>query len=127
MSGIRKQQKCGIPHFYLANKCGIPHTKKVKYSIRKTAEYDTWFDGLTIKAQASIEKRLLKITETGHFGKVPNKHKDLGEGLEELKFHDQNGMRIYFARTGETEITLLLGGFKNGQQKDIKKARGFFD
>ena len=99
----------------------------MRYSIRTTTEYDTWFDGLTTKAQASIEKRLLKISETGHFGKNPNKHKDLGEGLEELKFHDQNGMRIYFVRTSEAEITLLLGGFKNGQNKDNKKARDFFD
>lgn len=99
----------------------------MKYSIQITTEYDTWFASLTPKAQAIIEKRLLKITETGHFGKVPNKHKDLGEGLEELKFHDQNGMRIYFARTGKTEITLLLGGFKNGQKKDIKQARSFLD
>lgn len=118
---------CEIPHFSLEKECGIPHNRKVKYSIQTTTEYDTWFDGLTTKAQASIEKRLLKIAETGHFGKNPNKHKDLGEGLEELKFHDQNGMRIYFARTGEAEITLLLGGFKNGQNKDIKKARGYLD
>ena len=97
----------------------------MKYSILKTAEFETWFCTLTLKAQTAIEKRLLKIVETGHFGKVPNKHKDLGEGLEELKFHDQNGMRVYFARTGVTEITLLLGGFKNGQKKDIKQARSY--
>jgi len=99
----------------------------VKYSIRTTIEYDFWFEDLTKKAQASVEKRLIKICETGHFGKNPNKHKDLRDGLEELKFHDQNGMRIYFARTSKFEITLILGGFKNDQNKDIKKARGFIN
>jgi putative addiction module killer protein len=116
-----------MPHFSLDIGCGMPHNGKLKYTLQSTAEYDAWFEVLTSKDQAVVEKRLMKITETGHFGKNPNKHKYLGEGLEELKFHDQNGMRIYFARTGETEITLLLGGYKNGQNKDIKKARSFLD
>ena len=97
----------------------------VKYSIQKTAEYVAWVKMQTPKAKASIEKRLLMICEHGHFGKTPNKHKSLGGGLEELKFHDQNGMRIYFARTGRNEITLLIGGYKNGQEEDIKKARSY--
>lgn len=118
---------CILMHKYLEKVSIIMHNIYVKYSIRKTSEYTEWFNKLSAKGKAIIEKRLFKIIESGHFGKVPNKHKSLGDSLEELKFHDQNGMRIYFVRTGESEITLLIGGFKNGQEKDIKKARGFIN
>ncbi len=103
--------------------CIIMHTNTVRFNIKTTAEYDNWFKILSNKNKAEVEKRLLKICIEGHFGKEPNKYKRLGGGLEELKFHDQSAMRIYLAKTGVNEITLLLGGFKNGQQKDIKKAR----
>ena len=103
----------------------IPYTNlnTISYSICKTLSYQDWYDSLEHKSQAEVERRLMKISEDGFFGKNPHKHKLLGDKLEELKFHDQNGMRIYFVRTGKKEITLLLGGFKNGQKKDIKKAK----
>lgn len=93
----------------------------MSWTIRKHEEYLKWIAGETRKSRAQIEKRLMAIQHHGHFGHS----KDLGEGLVELKFND--GRRIYFGVTGNNEITLLLGGNKNGQDKDIKKARRLLD
>jgi len=87
--------------------------------IRKQADYEKWYREQAPKFQAQIEKRLSAIELNSHFGHAKN----LGDGLAEIKFN--NGARIYFARTGRNEIELILGGNKNGQDKDIKKARKF--
>lgn len=90
--------------------------------IRKTAEYIAWFTEQTRKLQAQIEKRLENIRAHGHFGHV----RVLSERLAEIKFN--NGVRIYFTRgPGNEVVILLLGGNKNGQSKDIKKAEGLLD
>lgn len=50
--------------------------------------------------------------------------KDLGDFLSELKW--VNGRRVYYAimEDDSGELTLvILGGNKNGQDSDIKKAR----
>ena len=59
----------------------------------------------------------LKQAYEGHFGHK----KDLNKDLHELKFND--GRRIYYTIIPEKSMLLLLGGNKNGQNKDIKKAR----
>jgi putative addiction module killer protein len=87
------------------------------WSFRKLAGYLTWFEGLKLKEAGQIESRLKRIMDEDHFGSV----RDLGDGLWELKFN--NGNRIYYARTGKAELTLILGGTKYGQDRDIKKAK----
>lgn len=71
----------------------------------------------TEKYEAQIRKRLLAIQESGYFGDC----KSLGDGLFELR--GNNGRRIYFTRVGEKRLLMLLGGLKNEQEKQIKKAR----
>jgi len=89
----------------------------MKWALRKLAGYLHWVNGLKLKELGQVEARLMRITEEGHFGGV----RDLGDGLWELKFN--NGNRIYYTRTGKYELTLILGGNKNGQDRDIKKAK----
>lgn len=89
------------------------------FELKKTLEYELWFLNQTPKFQAQVEKRLSNIKNFGYFGHLKN----LGDGLAEIKFN--SGDRIYFAKTSLNEITLLLGGNKNGQSKDIKKAKNF--
>lgn len=84
--------------------------------IRKTLDYDLWFQSLAVRTQLQITARLERIQHAGHFGDSKN----LGEQLFELRW--KNGYRIYFCRQ-ENIIILLLGGSKHEQQKDIKKAR----
>ena len=85
----------------------------------KTNEYSAWYGSLTNKVRAQIDARLLKIQAFGHYGHV----KRLSPVLFELKFN--SGNRIYFTErtiNGRTVI-LILGGNKNGQDKDIKRAQ----
>jgi putative addiction module killer protein len=95
----------------------IPHYVSMSIVVKKQAEYAEWFKNQTPKFQAQIEKRLSSIEKNEHFGHVKN----LGNGLAEVKFN--NGVRIYFTKTDKQEIELIAGGNKNGQDKDIAKAR----
>ena len=71
----------------------------------------------TKKSQVQVAKRLSSIEMEGHFGD----HKDLDSEVKELR--RANGRRIYYAQIPESRIILLLGGNKNGQDKDITQAK----
>lgn len=94
----------------------------IKYFIYQTEAYKEWLDTQSLKSKRQILDRVLKIEEEGHFGH----HKYLtGTGIWELKFND--GRRIYYGCISkESKIILILGGNKNGQEKDIKKAAAIF-
>ena len=88
-------------------------------SFLKLREYAAWYDAQTAKIRAQIDSRLEKIRDFGHYGHV----KKLSSVLFEIKFN--NGNRIYYTEKvidGQVLI-LILGGNKNGQDKDIKKAQ----
>ena len=88
--------------------------------LKRTPEYIEWYESQRPKEKAQIAKRLTNIEEHGHFGVT----KDLGGFLSELKWI--NGRRVYYSivedDSGELSL-LILGGNKNGQDSDIKKAR----
>lgn len=86
-----------------------------------TEEFEDWLNDQPAKYEAQIRKRLLAIQENGHFGDC----KSLGDGLFELRWN--NGRRIYFTRVGERCLLMLLGGLKNEQEKQIKKARNMLE
>lgn len=81
----------------------------------RSSEFTKWIESQPLKGQLQIEARLSKIETEGHFGNCKN----LGDQLWELKFND--GRRIYY--TIKNDMFLILGGNKNGQQKDINKAK----
>ena len=88
--------------------------------LKRTSEYIEWYESQRPKEKAQIAKRLANIEEHEHFGNV----KDLGDFLSELKW--SNGRRVYYSivEDDSSDLTLLvLGGNKNGQDSDIKKAR----
>lgn len=87
------------------------------YKIYLMPQYEEWFDSQTNKSKFQIEKRLNNIKCIGHFGHIRN----LDSGLAELKFND--GRRIYYTIIPVNNVILLLGGSKNGQESDIRKAR----
>jgi putative addiction module killer protein len=93
---------------------------KKKYIFFKTPEYQTWLEQETYKSQVQIADRLSKIQTESYFGD----HKFLKEDVWELKW--TNGRRLYYAYLHELNIILLLGGNKNGQSKDITKAKKIF-
>lgn len=86
--------------------------------IRETADFIKWLNMLNSKEQGQIVARLERIKSHDHFGDVKN----LGKGLCELRW--KNGWRVYFMVSTKS-IILIIGGHKNEQEKNIKKARLF--
>ena len=91
------------------------------YRIYRDEEYNVWYEMQTNKSKRQILKHLSKIEEDGHFGHINDLDED-NDDLKELKFND--GRRIYYIIIPIDNVILLLGDNKNGQDKDIKKARG---
>ena len=92
----------------------------ISVRLKRTTEYIEWYESLRPKEKAQIAKRLANIEEHNHFGVV----KDLGNFLCELKWN--NGRRVYYSIMEDSSgdlVLLILGGNKNGQDSDIKKAR----
>jgi putative addiction module killer protein len=94
--------------------------KEKAYTIYNTPEYDEWLDDQSGKSQVQISQRIAHIQDDGYFGV----HKDLDHDVWELKW--KNGRRVYYACIPEKKILLLLGGNKNGQDKDIRQAKKIF-
>jgi putative addiction module killer protein len=73
------------------------------------------------KAVARIEARLARLV-AGNFGDS----EPVGEGVMELRIDWGPGYRVYFARLGHIVVLLLCGGDKRTQNKDIKRAKEYF-
>lgn len=87
--------------------------------VLKTDEFEEWLDDQLPKVRTVIKARL-DLISIGHFGN----HKRF-EGLIELKW--LNGIRIYTFMWGTAVVVALYGGNKNGQSRDIKKAKKIRD
>jgi putative addiction module killer protein len=87
------------------------------YKIERTEEFSSWLSDLPEKLRLQVTARVSRIELHGHFGDT----NILGDGLFELKW--KSGLRVYYVHSDRFEITLLLGGEKHGQDKDIKKAK----
>ena len=88
--------------------------------LKRTPEYIEWYEAQRPKEKAQIAKRLANIENHDHFGITRN----LGDHLSELKW--AIGRRVYYSVFEDElgELTLLiLGGNKNGQDSDIRKAK----
>ena len=82
-----------------------------------------WFEGLNDKqARARIDARMARIAG-GNLGDV----EPVGEGVLELRIDWGPGYRVYFSRRGNVIVLLLCGGDKRTQQKDIKRAKAYFE
>jgi putative addiction module killer protein len=88
--------------------------------VEKTAEFQKWFKSADNTTRIRVAARLLKVEAHSHLGKFKN----LDQGLCELKW--SIGLRVYFVIATDEQGNLfvaLLGGGKNGQSRDISKAR----
>jgi putative addiction module killer protein len=85
----------------------------------QTGAFRRWFEGLRDRrAQKHILLRLGRL-EGGHFGDV----KPVGDGVSELRVQHGPGYRIYFTVRGSAVVLLLCGGDKDGQARDIERAK----
>ena len=86
--------------------------------IEKTEEYRIWLDGL--KDLAGRARVLMRVDRLIHGN--PGNHRNLAEGVSELKIDVGPGYRVYYARRGERLLLLIAGGDKSSQAKDIARA-----
>ena len=71
--------------------------------------------------QARIEARLI-LLEAGNLGD----YRSVGKGVFELRVHIGAGYRIYFGEVDNTVVLLLCGGDKSSQQRDIERAKMYW-
>ena len=70
---------------------------------------------------AGLATRIARVA-VGNFGDT----EPVGEGVLELRVDWGAGYRDYFARLGQVVVLLLCGGDKRTQQKDIERAKAYF-
>lgn len=83
--------------------------------IIKSEAFSVWYYGIDKHNQRIVDARLVRIEEEGHFGTVSR-----FAGITELKW--KSGLRVYTAEI-RPDLFVLLGGNKNGQEKDIRKSK----
>ena len=86
--------------------------------VEKTDEYREWLDELRDRTgRARILVRVDRLIDGN-----PGQHRDLSDGVSELKIDVGPGYRVYYTQRGQRLLLLLIGGDKSTQQKDIKTA-----
>lgn len=93
--------------------------KRLNYEVYETSEFEEWLNLESEKSRLQVRARLANIEHYGHFGIHKSVTND--NSVWELKW--DNGRRVYYAYFKEENILVLLGGNKNGQSQDIRKAR----
>jgi putative addiction module killer protein len=86
--------------------------------IEKTDLYREWLDALTDRAGRA--RILVRVDRLIHGN--PGQHRDLTDGVSELKIDFGPGYRVYYTQQGTRLLLLLAGGDKSSQSKDIAKA-----
>jgi len=86
--------------------------------VEKTDLYREWLDSL--KDRAGRARILVRVDRLIHGN--PGQHRDLTDGVSELKIDCGPGYRVYYALRGTNLLLLLAGGDKSTQQKDIAMA-----
>ena len=69
-----------------------------------------------------IYVRIRRIEEFGNYGDC----EPVGDGVYELRLDTGPGYRVYFG-IDENDVVLLLGGIKDTQASDIKKAKEYWE
>jgi putative addiction module killer protein len=86
--------------------------------VERTDEYAEWIDALKDRAgRARILVRVERLIAGN-----PGKHRELTDGVAELKFDYGPGYRVYYSQRGTRLLLLLAGGDKSSQAKDIQLA-----
>ena len=94
------------------------YNKTMRYELRSTEHYDTWFARLKDRAvRLKVLARLARV-ENGNFGDF----RQLSENLFELRFFFGGGLRVYYTIREGVVVLLLAGGDKGTQTRDVGKA-----
>ncbi|MFZ2648550.1 MAG: type II toxin-antitoxin system RelE/ParE family toxin [Burkholderiaceae bacterium] len=86
--------------------------------IEKTDTYRDWIDELKDRAgRARVLVRVERLIQGN-----PGLHRNLTDGVSELKIEFGPGYRGYYTQRGTRLLLLLAGGDKSTQQQDIALA-----
>lgn len=86
--------------------------------VQMTETYRDWINALRDRTiRARIQVRVDRLVHGN-----PGQHRQLGEGVSELKIDVGPGYRVYYTERNGELIVLLAGGDKSSQQKDIEMA-----
>ncbi|MCY4643416.1 MAG: type II toxin-antitoxin system RelE/ParE family toxin [Bacteriovoracales bacterium] len=85
--------------------------------------FKTWFEKLEQTTRAISARSIQKVARGGGKKSV----KSLKDGVFEIKISYGPGYRVYFAEEDNEIILLLIGGDKKSQNRDIKKAKDFWN
>ncbi|MGI8977685.1 MAG: type II toxin-antitoxin system RelE/ParE family toxin [Pirellulaceae bacterium] len=86
--------------------------------VEQTDDFREWIDALKDRAgRARILVRIDRLIQGN-----PGQHRNLSDGVSELKIDFGPGYRVYFSQRGSRLLLLLAGGDKSTQQNDIAKA-----
>ena len=86
--------------------------------VEKTEEYQQWLDHL--KDRAGRSRVLMRVDRLIHGN--PGEHRNLTQGVSELKIDVGPGYRVYYRLRGARLLLLLAGGDKSTQTSDIALA-----
>lgn len=86
--------------------------------VEKTDYYSDWIDNF--KDRATRARILVRVDRLVHGNS--GQHRDLTDGVSELKIDIGPGYRVYYTQRGSKILLLLAGGDKGTQQKDIQLA-----
>ena len=86
--------------------------------VEKTDVYAAWLDALKdVAGRARILVRVERL-----IGGNPGQHRNLTDGVSELKVDYGPGYRVYYSQRGTRLLLLLVGGDKSSQSRDIELA-----
>ena len=86
--------------------------------VDKTDVYAEWID--TLKDRSGRARILVRVDRLIHGN--PGQHRNLTDGVSELKVDVGPGYRVYYTQRGARLLLLLAGGDKSTQQNDIAAA-----
>lgn len=89
---------------------------KPVFEVHYSDEFVEWLSLQNVDNVTYIMTRMQRIAVEGHFGYI-----NYFDNIIELKW--RSGLRVYCSRLDRVSILILLGGNKNGQSKDIDKAK----
>mgnify|MGYP000846025611 CR=1 FL=1 len=86
--------------------------------VEQTDDYRQWITGL--RDPMTRARILVRVDRLIHGN--PGAHRNLSDGVSELKIDVGPGYRVYYTQRGKVLLLLLAGGDKSTQTKDIAKA-----
>ena len=86
--------------------------------VLRTEVYAQWIDNL--RDSAGRARVLVRVDRLIHGN--PGNHRNLTEGVSELKIDVGPGYRVYYSLRGNELLLLLAGGSKASQPRDIARA-----